>query len=109
MSDFSDRVEDYFEFDEEDIEEQFGSDAMEAVRDFFQGVLDDIMSLFDFAESEEEGDFAIEQVDDFRVTLGEALNIASDYELEYLTEYMSQSYKDNQDLIDRYKSLTGQG
>tara|TARA_R100001129_G_scaffold174267_1_gene146470 strand:- start:436 stop:951 length:516 start_codon:yes stop_codon:yes gene_type:complete len=109
MSEFSRTVSDYIRFDEYDIEERFGSEALEAVLDAAQSQLDDLTDAFDFADSEEEREFALEQIEDFEFDELDAENIASDFEFSFLQDYMSQSYKSDYDLIERYVELVGSG
>tara|TARA_R100001594_G_scaffold62118_1_gene96410 strand:+ start:7193 stop:7744 length:552 start_codon:yes stop_codon:yes gene_type:complete len=109
MSDFSRVVEDYVQFDPYDIEERFGETALSAVMRDAQEQLDELISLYDFAESESEREFAIEQIGDFEYGESEAESVAEAYELDFLTDYMSQSYKYNMDMIGRYVELVGAG
>lgn len=109
MSEFSRAVSDYIRFDEYDIEERFGSEALQAVLDAAQSQLDELTDAFDFADSEEEREFALEQIEDFEFDELAAESIASDFEFDFLQDYMSQSYKSNYDLIERYVELVGAG
>ena len=100
--------EDYIDFDIEDIRDIAGDDAVQMIEDTVQDILTDLLDAYDYASSEEETEMAEAALDEFVFTLEEAQAIAEDYELEYLRELMSQSYKD-QDTIDRYLELIGGG
>lgn len=100
--------EDYIDFDIEDIREIAGDDAATMVQDTVQDILTDLLDAYDYASSEDETEMAEAALDEFMFTMDEALGIAEEFELEYLTEQMSQSYKD-QDIIDRYLELMGYG
>ena len=109
MSDFSTVIEDYIQFDPWEIEERFGETALSAVMQDAQEQLDELISLYDFADSKSEREFALEQIGDFEYGQSEAESVAEAYELDFLTDYMSQSYKYNQEMIDRYVALVGGG
>tara|TARA_R100001594_G_C3866565_1_gene222366 strand:- start:166 stop:501 length:336 start_codon:yes stop_codon:yes gene_type:complete len=109
MSDFSRTLEDYIQFDPSDITERYGESALDAVMEDAQEKLEELFSLFDFAESESEREFATRQIEEFEYDISDASAAAESYELDFLTDYMSQSYKYNQELIDRYVEMTGKG
>lgn len=109
MSDFSRNVDDYIDFYPADIRQNYGDTALDAVMNAVKSQFDQLIMQIEFAGSDEERDFAIEQLQDFEFSESEALSIAEDYELDFLENYMSQSYKFNQELIDRYVELTGAG
>tara|TARA_R100000353_G_C6447787_1_gene180382 strand:- start:145 stop:660 length:516 start_codon:yes stop_codon:yes gene_type:complete len=100
-------IEDFIDFSLDEIESQYGSEALNSVVDEIRQNLDDLRSAIEFSESDEEREFAQEQLDDFTFTQSEAVSIAEDFEFEFLSDYMSQSYKFDQDLIDRYVELVG--
>ena len=100
--------EDYIDFDIEYIREIAGDDAASMVEDTVQDILADLLEAFDYASSEDETEMAEAAIDEFMFSLEEAMEIAAGFELEYLTEQMSQSSK-SKEVIDRYLELTGQG
>ena len=109
MSEFSRDIRDYIRFDEYDIEERFGNEALRAVMDEAQNQLDQLTDAFDYADSDSEREFAVEQIGDFQFGDFDAENIAEDYEFSFLQDYMSQSKKSDYDLINRYVELVGYG
>jgi hypothetical protein len=109
MSGFSRDIRDYIRFDEYDIEERFGSEALRAVMDEVQNQLDQLIDAYDYSGSKSEREFAEEQIQDFEFGEFDAENIAEDYEFAFLSQYMSQSKKDDYNLIQRYVELVGYG
>ena len=97
---------DYIDFDIEHIAEIFGEDAVEAIQEEVEGLLEEFQDAIKFADSKEERELAQESLEDFTFSESEAESLAYDYELEYLTEIMSNSYKD-EEIINRYLELIG--
>lgn len=109
MSEFSRNVDDYIDFYPSVIRDNYGDTALDAVMNEVKSQFDQLITQIEFAGSDEERDFAIEQLQDFQFSESEALSIAEDYELDFLENYMSQSYKYDMELIQRYVELTGGG
>jgi len=106
MSEFSDDIEDYIDFTFGEIEWQFGEAAEETVRRYVEETLQEYFDNIRFAESKQEREFAIRELQDFRVTFDEVESLAEERELEDLYDYMGQSYKYDREKIDRYIELT---
>tara|TARA_R110002012_G_scaffold298759_2_gene497393 strand:- start:3049 stop:3657 length:609 start_codon:yes stop_codon:yes gene_type:complete len=108
MSEFSRSIGDYISFDEYDIIDRYGDSALSAVMDDAQNQLDELVSMFESAESDSEREFVIEQIGDFDYDEYDAISIAEDYEFDYLAGEMSLRYK-SMDIIERYLELIGGG
>jgi hypothetical protein len=100
--------EDYLDFDISQIEDMAGYDAVKAIKDLVESTIQPLIDALEFAESPAEIEMAEAELKATRISFDEAQTIAEDYELYHLTDLMSSSYKD-QDVIDRYLELTGQG
>lgn len=105
MSEFSRDIEDYLTMSIDEVEGQFGEAAADYIREYAEETLEALFDAIDYAESEEEREFAIEQLEDFTIEADEIETRAEEAEFEELLEYMSQSYKDDRDKIDRYIEL----
>ena len=102
---------DYIEFDPSEIADRFGEDALEALQEEVEGLIEELFSAFDYADSEEETELAEDAIDDFEFTESEALSFAEDFVMQDLLEYMQTtgSRKEDMDRINLYLELTGQG
>jgi hypothetical protein len=109
MSEFSRDIEDYMSYTFDDIEWEFGERAVQAVKDEFEYRLMELLDRLDYAESKGEREQAIAELESFFIGSGEIESISEEAQLEELTDYMSQSYKDDREKIAKYIELTGSG
>jgi hypothetical protein len=109
MSEFSRDLEDYMDYSFNEIEWEFGETALQSVKDEFEYRLLELLDQLDYAESKGEREQAIAELESFFISSGEIQSIAEEGQLEELTEYMSQSYKDDREKIAKYIELTGGG
>ena len=82
---------------------------MDIIQNLVESTIEPLLDQLEFADSEMEREVALEEIDSVRISFGEAQSATEEVELNYLVDYMSQSYKSDFDLIDRYLELTGQG
>lgn len=101
--------QDYLDFDLDDVVRIGGDSVADAIQDLVESTIEPLIDQLEFAQSDAERELAQAELDSFRVGIDEAETIAEEFELDYLTEYMSQAYKYDQDLIDRYVELVGEG
>ena len=101
--------EDYVDFNVDEIEDAVGSEALDAIRERVEASLSQLTEALEVAGSDAEREMAQAELDEFRIDTTEIESVLADFELEILTEYMSESFKDDQERIDRYLYLTGQG
>lgn len=98
---------DYLDFDLEDIVRIGGDSVADAIQEVVESTIEPLIDQLEYAQSDAERELAQAELDSFRVGIDEAETITEEIQLDYLTGYMSQSYKYDQDLIDRYIEITG--
>ena len=96
---------DYLDFDIEDVASIAGESVVDAIQNLVESTIEPLIDQLEYAQSDAERELAQAELDSFRVGIDEAETI----EEEVLTEYMSQAYKFDQDKIDRYVELRGEG
>ena len=101
--------EDYVDFDVDAARDMLGDAAFAEVEEQIELTLQTLFENIELADSDAEREMALAELEDFRYSSADIEEVLADAELEILTEYMSGSYKDDQDRIDRYLYLTGQG
>ena len=94
--------EDYIDFDIDTARDMIGDVAFAEVEEQIESTLQTLFEKIELAESPAEREMAEAELEEYTYDSSNLEQLLADSELEILTEYMSQSYKSDQDRNDRY-------